>query len=96
MVAAGLYGSAARRDGGPDSDIDLIVVVESGSGDELADELAGALERWTGNRGHVQCLTAEEHARLIEAAPPLVAAWELELEPIVGARRELLGRGGLA
>ena len=91
VVAAGLYGSAARRDGGPESDIDLVVVVEAGEVDELVDELADAVERWTGNRGHVQGLTVAEHSRLIDEALPLVAAWKRDLQPIVGTRRQLLG-----
>lgn len=91
VVAAGLYGSAARRDGGSDSDIDLVVVVRDGDADELVDELADAVERWSGNRGHVQGLTVEEHTRLIAEALPLVAAWERDLQPIIGTRRMLLG-----
>ena len=91
VVAAGLYGSAARRDGGSESDIDLVVVIEDGEVDELVDELADAVERWTGNRGHVQGLTVHEHARLIDEAVPLVDAWKRELQPIIGTRRQLLG-----
>jgi len=96
VVAAGLYGSAARRDGGSDSDIDLVVVVRDGESDQLADELADVVERWTGNRGHVQGLTVEEHARLIDEALPLVASWERDLQPIIGTRRTLLGVAGTA
>jgi len=91
VVAAGLFGSAARRDGGTDSDIDLVIIVRKGPADGLADDLAEALERWTGNRGHVQGLTAAEHARLIQEAPPLVASWETDLQPIIGTRGTLLG-----
>ncbi len=95
VVAAGLFGSAARRAGGSGSDIDLVVVIEDGEAEKLTDELADAVERWTGNRGHVQGLTVEEHARLIDEALPLVAAWERDLQPIIGTRRILLGiRGG--
>ena len=96
VVAAGLYGSAARRDGGSDSDIDLVVVIRNGESDQLADELADAVERWTGNRGHVQGFTVEEHARLIDEALPLVASWERDLQPIIGTRRTLLGARGTA
>ena len=95
VVAAGLYGSAARRDGGPESDVDLVVVVEGEEVDGLVDELADAIERWSGNRGHVQGLTVEEHGRLIEEAPPLIAAWERDLQPIIGTRRTLLGIGAV-
>lgn len=91
VTAAGMYGSAARRDGGPDSDIDLVVVVEEGAVDDLADGLADAVERWTGNRGHVQVLTATDHGRLLDDAPPLLASWERELQPIIGTRQSLLG-----
>lgn len=91
VVAAGMYGSAARRDGGPDSDIDLLVVVADGPVDELADDLADAVERWTGNRGHVQSMTVAEHARLVDENLPLVASWERDLQPILGTRRTLLG-----
>ena len=92
VVAAGLYGSAARRDGGSDSDVDLVVVVENGEVDALVDELADAVERWTGNRGHVQGLTVDEHARLLDETPPLVEAWRRDLQPIVGTRRGLVGQ----
>lgn len=91
VVAAGMYGSAARRDGGPDSDIDLVVVVEDGPAEDLADDLADAIERWTGNRGHVQSLTSAEHAQLLGEELPLVASWERDLQPVIGTRRTLLG-----
>ena len=92
-MVAGLHGSAARRDGGSESDIDQVVVIERGETDELVDELADAVERWTGNRGHVQGLTVEEHARLIDEALPLIDAWKRDLRPIIGTRRQLLGTG---
>lgn len=92
VVAAGLFGSAARRDGGPDSDIDVLIVVEDGEEDHvaLADDLADVLERWTGNRGHVHVLTERQHAELIAADAPLTASWAEELQPLVGARSRLV------
>ena len=90
VVAAGLYGSAARRDGDAGSDIDLLVVVEDGPVDDLADDLADAVERWTGNRGHVQALTPAEHALVLREELPIVASWERDLQAIIGTRRALL------
>lgn len=92
VVVAGLYGSAARREGGADSDIDLVVVIEDGPVDDLADELADVVERWTGNRGHVLSLTSAEHTRLLDDEPPLVTSWQRDLQPIIGTRRMLLRR----
>lgn len=91
VVAAGMYGSAARRDGGSDSDIDLVVVVDEGPVDDLADDLADAVERWTGNRGHVQVFTATDHRRLLDDTPPLLTSWRRELQPIIGTRQSLVG-----
>ena len=46
-----------------------------------------------GFRGHVQGLTVEEHARLIDEALPLIDAWKRDLQPIIGTRRQFLGTG---
>lgn len=53
---ASLFGSAARGDGGPDSDIDLLLVSDGDVGpvqedlwDEQVTELAQKVEAWTGN-----------------------------------------------
>jgi predicted nucleotidyltransferase len=57
VVAAGLFGSAARREGDATSDIDVVVITAETVGTDLADELADALEQWTGNRGQIIALS---------------------------------------
>jgi len=78
-LAAAVFGSAARGDGGLDSDIDLFLVRpedldadDPGWSDQLS-ELAERVGRWSGNR-----------ASLIEATPSQVRAMIDREEPIVG------------
>jgi len=86
VVAVGLYGSLARRDGSADSDVDLVVVVAEQTGTELRDELAAAVELWTGNPAQVVVLTAAEVEALHAQTAAIVASWEEELQMVLGAR----------
>src|SRR5436190_2670492 len=49
----GVYGSAARRNGDNESDIDLLVVSDSAGTPEQAAALGAHVQRWTGNATHV-------------------------------------------
>jgi predicted nucleotidyltransferase len=89
VIAVGLYGSMARRDGSPDSDIDLIVVTDGAASRELRDELSAAVERWTGNAAQVAVLTTDEIGELHAGTGGIVATWEDEVEMIVGDRSAL-------
>ena len=91
VVAAGLYGSAARRDGDTDSDIDLIVVTGSSTGPALSEELAEAIERWTGNRGQVVLLTCDEVRVVREEDRPIVESWRRDLQMLIGDRAQVVG-----
>lgn len=91
VVAAGLFGSAARRDGGPDSDLDVVVVTATPAGHDLADELADAIERWTGNRGQVVLLAREEVKTLLDEGRSIVSSWRTDLQMLIGDRSEVLG-----
>jgi predicted nucleotidyltransferase len=82
----GIFGSAARRDGGEDSDIDLIVVTDAAHASEHAAELAGKTERWTGNTTHVITAGSKDLRRMRRAREPLLAEWERDLVVIVGNR----------
>ncbi len=73
-----LFGSAARGDGGPDSDIDLFVVRQTAIESqepvwrEQLDLLAWQVERWTGNPARIVELEQREIARLRKERPPVV------------------------
>lgn len=71
-AGAWLFGSAARRDGGLDSDVDVLVVQPEGDYDEDAWEaqirdLGDNIMRWTGNVGSVIDYSDSEIERLCEA-----------------------------
>jgi predicted nucleotidyltransferase len=56
-LAAYLYGSFARREATPDSDIDILVVYpDDATEDEIIDfahDLSEGVQVWTGNYGHI-------------------------------------------
>lgn len=85
--AVGIFGSMARRDGGPDSDIDLLVVATAQADrDALRDELSEQVTSWTGNEAQVLTLTAEQVAELRHERAPLFISWERELQMLSGGR----------
>ena len=89
VILAGLFGSAARRDGDASSDIDVLVVSDDAGLDDLADDLAGQVRVWTGNAAQVVGLTTADLRRLRRAKEPIVAGWERDLLVICGDRKVL-------
>ncbi len=85
----GLFGSAARRDGDANSDIDVLVVSNDSDLDARVDELAEQIRRWTGNRAQVIGRTPTEIARLRRAKEPILAEWTRDLVVIAGERSAL-------
>lgn len=75
---ASMFGSAARSDGGVDSDIDLFVVRPGDVDSEDArwraqlETLAADVERWTGNHAGVSEVGEAELVRLAHERPPIV------------------------
>lgn len=97
-----VFGSVARHEAGPSSDIDLVAIEPSASKDSLAweaqlVELATAVENWSGNRVQFTILTLgglEERVRLSE---PIVDAWLTEARPLAGRSiRELIAEVKIA
>jgi predicted nucleotidyltransferase len=74
-----LFGSAARGDGGTQSDIDLFVVRASDvdedepSWRDQIDELSGQIQRWTGNHASVVERDESQLASLRETQPPILS-----------------------
>lgn len=90
-VHAALFGSFARGEGGPGSDIDLLLVVAD---DQVDDERLFAQVRalseqvwgWTGNRAEVLVLGEDGCAAATRAGEPLVGALVEESIWLAGTR----------
>jgi len=87
----GLFGSAARRDGDSDSDIDILIVSEAPNLEDLADELADLIRRWTGNDAHVIGRTAADIERMRRTGERILDEWSQDLVVISGDERALRG-----
>lgn len=85
----GIFGSAARRDGGEDSDIDLVVVSDAADASEHAAGLAANVERWTGNPTHVIAVGSKDLRRMRRARERVLTEWERDLVTVVGSRAAL-------
>jgi predicted nucleotidyltransferase len=81
-----VYGSAARRDGNEESDIDLLIVSDAADVVEDAGDLAAWVERWTGNATHVITIGSKDLRRLRRAREPILADWERDLVVVAGDR----------
>lgn len=77
-VSAILFGSAARGDGGLDSDIDILLIRRAGvdADDprwrEQTDGLSERVHAWTGNSASVVEMDEEDLARLGDRVPPVL------------------------
>lgn len=85
----GIFGSAARRDGDENSEIDLLVVSDAVNASERSAELAVRTERWTGNTTHVITVGSKDLRRIRRAREPILAKWEHDLIVISGSRDAL-------
>ena len=88
-----MFGSAARRDGDADSDLDLLLVRDDATNadDETWAEqrhaLARDVERWTGNTVQIVDLSESELAKAVRRKEPLISG--LRADGIVLAGRDL-------
>lgn len=83
-----LFGSAARGEGGMNSDIDVLVVYATSraadAGEDEQSELAESIARWSGNRAQIVTMTLAEVARAAAGGERLVADIERDAIPLVG------------
>lgn len=89
----GVFGSAARRDGDEDSDIDLLVVSDTVGAENYSADLAEAVGRWTGNPAHVVTVTMTDIGRMRRARERVLAEWDRDLIAVVGDRKLLQEAG---
>lgn len=87
-ITAALFGSAARGDGGVDSDIDILLV-HDGDGDEQqwqrqVDRLREQVSAWTGNTCQVYDLTEADYVAHLATAEPIVAEWRRDAVVVHG------------
>ncbi|HEY7045147.1 MAG TPA: nucleotidyltransferase domain-containing protein [Nocardioidaceae bacterium] len=77
-VAAAVFGSAARGDGGVDSDVDLLVIRPADTRDDdpnwsgQVDALAQSVRRWTGNAASIIQLTPAEMTDMLDRKERIV------------------------
>lgn len=91
-IHVSLYGSAARGDGGPTSDIDLLVVHDDISSEQEQDRWDDQLvrsgdhiHRWTGNWVSWFQVTGDRLAGMIARGHPLVAEWRRDCVNLYGS-----------
>lgn len=80
-VTAALFGSAARGDGDPDSDIDLLLVRPDSNDEtwaEQVDTIREHVRAWTGNRCQVYDINVAELGEHARSAEPIIASWSTD------------------
>ncbi len=90
VVFVGIFGSAARRDGSEESDIDLLLVSNDPSADDFGLVLGEDVKRWTGNSCQVFVARPSEVKEMERRGESLVAEWTRDLDPIVGSIAEVI------
>ncbi|MDQ1294430.1 MAG: hypothetical protein QG608_2313 [Actinomycetota bacterium] len=87
-----IFGSFARGEAGPDSDIDVLVVIAPDAGTDLTDDrwvtqiatLAQNIETWTGNVGQILDADVTTLGKMLQHEDPLVASWRADAVPLSG------------
>jgi hypothetical protein len=88
--SAALFGSAAREDGGPDSDIDLLLIRQDRTdpddptwAEQIA-QLRADIAAWTGNHAQVYELDGDGLIRHIAAGQRIVDEWRRDAITLAG------------
>jgi len=96
-LSAALYGSAARRDGGEDSDIDLLIIRPAlptkqarTDWESQIESLRDRVRRWTGNHAQITDRSLAEIRRLVTAKEPIVDSWRRDAVDLAGQPLEEL------
>jgi predicted nucleotidyltransferase len=90
LFSLAVYGSVPRGQAGPDSDVDLLLVLPDSRDpdDPLVDDLSEVLhvqvKRWTGNRAHLDVRTERQVQVAAETRDPLFASWAQDADFVFG------------
>lgn len=94
VLSAAIFGSVAAGTARDDSDVDIVLIYANDTNTDIATELGGNVERWTGNLCEVFDLTRAELADYIAADDPIVTFWKQNAETVYGADfQPMLTRG---
>lgn len=98
-VSAFVFGSIARGDAGPGSDVDLAIIAPTDDAIDAWDaplhDLADLVLEWTGNRLEPLAVTATKVDQLVKAGEAIVSEWANDAVHIHGTPLvELLHRTG--
>ena len=77
-VHVSVFGSFARREAGPASDIDVLFVMSAAPDDawhEQVSRLDDQVQAWTGNRMEYLVFSGSELSRVVERQEPIVDSW---------------------
>lgn len=87
-VGAYLYGSLARRQSSPDSDVDVLLVFpDDFTREQIADiasDLSDNIIAWTGNPAQMFSVTRSELSELIRDGGSIVRSFNSDAVPLVG------------
>lgn len=90
VVSAALFGSVARRQSRPDSDVDLLLVVADDTDTDEATwsdqvrHLEAQVLAWSGNRLEIVTVTRTHLADLVAAGEPVVGSWRDDALTLAG------------
>jgi predicted nucleotidyltransferase len=91
VVSAALFGSVARRESGPDSDVDLLLVVADDTGtddttwSDQVRHLQAQVLAWSGNRLEIVTVTRTHLADLVVGDEPIVGSWRDDAMTLAGS-----------
>lgn len=91
-VTAAMFGSSARGDGNPDSDIDILLIAPPETSadirwSEQVDTLRDQITGWTGNTCQIYEITEGEYDDHIAADEPLINEWRRDAIVLFGSPR---------
>jgi UTP:GlnB (protein PII) uridylyltransferase len=92
-----VFGSYARGEAGPESDIDFVFVFPLGLPEKVRDDVISAhmnqVRAWTGNEASVYDTTPQDIQRLVAAQDPIIESWLRDARTLAGPDlKELVSR----